>query len=74
MSLGERCRRFRAFIRGDGRAPLRARHSISVLILLTMTLGLLLGLALGHWRSSPGPYIRTMTMQGKWIAAPGPPS
>ena len=47
---------------------------MGLLILLTLTWGSLFGLAMAHWRSSPGPYIRRLQMKGDWIAAPGPPS
>ena len=51
----------------------RRRHRITTLAILATAFGLLLGLALGHWRSSPGPFIRRLTMTGTWIKAPGPP-
>lgn len=74
MSLRARFIRFRARFRGDGRDAPRARRSVAILILLTLAHGLLLGLALGHWRSSPGPFIRPMTMRGDWIRAAGRPA
>jgi hypothetical protein len=51
----------------------RGRHRIITLATLATVFGLLCGLALGHWRSSPGPFMRRMTMEGAWIKAPGPP-
>jgi hypothetical protein len=42
--------------------------------LLTLTFSVLVGLALAHWRSSPGPYVRRLNMKGHWICAPGHPS
>ena len=49
------------------------RHRIVTLAIVATTFGIVLGLALGHWRSSPGPYMRRMTMSGDWIKAPGMP-
>jgi len=43
------------------------------LALLVVVLGILSGLALGHWRYSPGPFLRPMTMTGRWLRAPGDP-
>ena len=51
----------------------RGRHRIITLAALATTFGLLSGLALGHWRSSPGPFMRRMSMDGAWIKAPGTP-
>ncbi len=50
-----------------------ALKAVGVLAALVGTLGLLFGLAFGHWRSSPGPFMRPLAMSGRWITAPGDP-
>lgn len=49
------------------------RTPATTLVLLVLAAGGLLGLAIGHWRSGPGPYIRRFPMKGDWIRAPGTP-
>ena len=51
----------------------RGRHRIVALAAVATAFGVLLGLALGHWRSSPGPYMRPLVMHGRWLKAPGAP-
>jgi hypothetical protein len=51
----------------------RAARAVAGLALAVVAAGLLLGLAIGHWRYSPGPFLRRMTMQGEWIRASGAP-
>ncbi|QEH34217.1 Dolichyl-phosphate-mannose-protein mannosyltransferase [Aquisphaera giovannonii] len=55
-----------------GRVPSRAGKSLATLACLLLLLGVLLSLALGHWRSTPGPFIQRMTMNGHWLRVPGP--
>ena len=51
----------------------RAGRPAVLLGLLVLVLGIVSGLALGHWRYSPGPFLRPMKMAGRWLRAPGEP-
>ena len=51
----------------------KGRHRLLALAAVATAFGILFGLAMGHWRSSPGPYMRKLEMHGTWLRAPGRP-
>ncbi|KAJ3047265.1 hypothetical protein HK102_012967, partial [Quaeritorhiza haematococci] len=62
-------------VRGQGEEAMSTprRKAGTTLALLVLAAGGLLGIAVGHWRSGPGPYIRRFEMKGDWLRAPGAP-
>ncbi len=59
--------------RRTARDSARSRRGMAHLAGIVISLGFLLGIAIGHWRSGPGPFIRPLKMEGRWISAPGEP-
>ena len=45
----------------------KGRHRLLALAAVATAFGILFGLAMGHWRSSPGPYMRKLEMHGTWL-------
>ena len=54
-------------------SPTRARCAWYLLVPFMLLLGGVAGLAVAHWKDSPGPMLRPLTLHGRWLRAPGAP-